>query len=154
MATLTHHRLATIYTEAHALAFATDPMYSEMRTRIAGEFGEEFLQLGKPSIYQQAKVALARLAHGNDDLRRKMFSEFATYITRSKDDNANEETFRDFEDTMMKPSELWTLGLQFYQTPAVCSTPQSSWSKWRREKPQVGKTSAQLPACSVRRCKG
>ena len=109
MATLTHHRLATIYTEAHALAFATDPMYSEMRTRIAGEFGEEFLQLGKPSINQQAKVALARLAHGNDDLRRKMFSEFATYITRSKDDNANEETFRDFEDTMMKPSELWTL---------------------------------------------
>ena len=26
-----HHRLATIYTEAHALAFATDPMYTDMR---------------------------------------------------------------------------------------------------------------------------
>ena len=110
MIVLTHHRLATIYTEAHALAFATDPMYTEMRARIAGEFGEEFLQLGKPSINQQAKVALARLANGNDDQRRKMFSEFATYITRSKDNApANQGTFCDFEDYMMKPSELWTL---------------------------------------------
>jgi hypothetical protein len=114
MITLTHHRLSTIYTEAHALAFATDPMFTEMRTRIAAEFGEEFLQLGKPAIIQQAKTALTRLASGNDDLRRKMFSEFATYITRYKDGDAavsshDEKGFDDFEDTMMKPAELWTL---------------------------------------------
>ena len=33
-AILTHHCLATMYTEAHALAFATDPMHIEIRTRI------------------------------------------------------------------------------------------------------------------------
>ena len=113
----THHRLATIYTEAHALAFATDPMFTDMRIRIAAEFGDEFLQLGKASINHQAKTALARLANGNDDLRRKMFSQFATYITRCKDDTTTaagndrnvSSSFDDFEDTMMKPSELWTL---------------------------------------------
>ena len=88
MTILTYHCRATIYKEAHALAFATHPMYTERRTRIAGEFGEEFLQLlGKPSINQQAKIALARLANGNDDRHQKMFDEFATYITRSKHDN-------------------------------------------------------------------
>ena len=61
MTILTDHCLATIYTEAHALAFATHPMYTERRTRIAGKFGEEFLQLGKPLINQQAKIALACL---------------------------------------------------------------------------------------------
>ena len=114
MIMLTHHRISTFYTEAHALAFATDPMFTEMRTRIAAEFGEEFLQLGKPAIIQQAKTALTRLASGNDDLRRKMFSEFATYITRYKDGDAaasshDEKGFDDFEDTMMKPVELWTM---------------------------------------------
>ncbi len=54
MTVLTHHRLATIYTEAHALAFATDPKFTDMRIRIAAEFGEEFLQLGKvPLIIKQ-----------------------------------------------------------------------------------------------------
>ena len=54
MTVLTHHRLATIYTEAHTLAFATDPMFTDMRIRIAAEFGEEFLQLGKvPLIIKQ-----------------------------------------------------------------------------------------------------
>jgi hypothetical protein len=40
-----------------------------------------------------------------------MFGEFVTYITMSKDDSAasNEENFCNFEDNMMKPSELWTL---------------------------------------------
>ena len=87
MTILTHHRLSTIYTEAHALAFATDPMFAEMCARIAGEFAEEFLQHKKASINQQAKVALACLANGNDDLHQKLFSVFATYITRYKDAN-------------------------------------------------------------------
>jgi len=117
MTILTDHRLATIYTEAHALA--THPMYTERRTRIAGEFGEEFLQLGKPSINQQAKIALARLANGNDDRHQKMFGEFATYITRSKHDNSNEEMFRNFKDTMMKPSELRMLSGDSYYTSSI-----------------------------------
>ena len=102
MMMLTHYRFSTIYTEAHGLAFSTDPMFTEMRTRIAAEFGEEFLQLGKRSLYQQSKVALARLAIGNEDLRQRMFSEFATFIMRCKDNDKDS----DFEDVMMKPSEL------------------------------------------------
>jgi hypothetical protein len=105
MMMLTHHRFSTIYTEAHGLAFSTDPMFTEMRSRIALEFGEEFLQLGKASLNQQSKVALTRLSNGNEDLRRRMFSEFATFIMRSKE---NDNDF-DFDDIMMKPSELWAL---------------------------------------------
>ncbi len=48
--TMIHHRFSTIYTEAHALAFATDPLFTPMRTRIAAKFSQEFLQLGKSSI--------------------------------------------------------------------------------------------------------
>ena len=103
MMTLTHHRLSTIYTEAHALAFATDPLFDDMRTRIADELGEDFLQLGKGSIISQSKVALTRLSKGDESQRRKMFSEFGTYVRTSKDNNG------DFEDSEMKPSELWTL---------------------------------------------
>ena len=105
MMMLTHHRFSTIYTEAHGLAFTTDPMFTEMQSTIATEFGEEFLQLDKNSLNQQSKIALARLARGNDDLRRRMFSEFATFIMRCKD---NDKDF-DFGDIMMKPSELWAL---------------------------------------------
>jgi hypothetical protein len=106
MIKLTHHRFSTIYTEAHGLAFATDPMFFEMRTSIAAKFSEEFLQLGKTSINQQSKLALSRLANGNENLRRRMFSEFANFITCSSNDNDKNS---DFEDVMMKPAELWTL---------------------------------------------
>jgi hypothetical protein len=106
---LTHHCLSTIYTEDHNLAFATDPMFIGMRTRIAAEFGEEFLQLGKPPINHQSKVTLLRLVNGNDDLRRRMYSEFATFIRSCKDDTVTCEKNVDFEDIKMKPSELWTL---------------------------------------------
>jgi hypothetical protein len=104
MMTLTEHRFATIYTSAHALAFSTDPMFAGMRKRIGNEFQEQFLQLGKGAINQQCKVALARLANGNEEHRRKLFSEFANFLINSKDDDDI-----DFQDTMMKPSELWTL---------------------------------------------
>jgi hypothetical protein len=105
MMTLTHHRFSTIYyTEARALAFATDPLFMGMRTRIADEFGEEFLQLGKGPLISQSKVALSRLSNGDKNVRRKMYSEFATYIRTCRDENS-----MDFEDTAMKPSELWTL---------------------------------------------
>ena len=63
---------------------------------------------------QNNQFALTCLLIGNEGLRRKMFIEFATYITRNRNAKtaAFEHTslsFDDFEDTMMKPSELWTL---------------------------------------------
>ena len=106
--TMIHHRFSTIYTEAHALAFATDPLFTPMRTRIAVKFSQEFLQLGKSSINQQSKAALNRLANGNDDLRRKLFSEFATFIVGPKDKDD------DFNDITFKSSELWTLSDNHY----------------------------------------
>jgi hypothetical protein len=106
MMTLAHHRLSTIYTEAHALAFATDPLFEGMRTRIADEFGEEFLQLGKDSIISQSKVALVRLSKGDDNLGRKMFKDFGTYRRMMKDRTNNNG---DFDDTEVIPSELWTI---------------------------------------------
>ena len=106
--TMIHHRFSTIYIEAHALAFATDPLFTPMCTRIVAKFSQEFLQLGKSSINQQSKAALSRLANGNDDLRRKLFSEFATFIVRPKDKDD------DFSDITFKPSELWTLSDDHY----------------------------------------
>jgi hypothetical protein len=60
-------------------------MFTDMRSTIAAKFGAEFLQLGKGSINQQSKAALARLTKGKEDLRRSLLSEFATFILRSKD---------------------------------------------------------------------
>ena len=103
-----HRRFSTIYTEAHALAFPTDPLFTPMRTRIAAKFSEEFLQLENSSINQQLKAALSRLANGNDDLWRKLFSGFATFIVRPKDKDD------DCSDIIFKPSELWTLSDDHY----------------------------------------
>jgi hypothetical protein len=80
MMMLFHHRFSTIYSEAHGLAFATDPMFIDMHCKIAAKFGEDFLQIGKSSINQQVKAALVRLLNGNEDFRRSYFSEFATFI--------------------------------------------------------------------------
>jgi hypothetical protein len=109
MMQLTHHRFSTIYTEAHGLAFATDPLFFEMRTDIADKFSEEFLQLGKASINQQSKLALSRLSNGNENLRRKMYSEFANFVITCTPASNNNGTNSDFEDVTMMPSELWTL---------------------------------------------
>jgi hypothetical protein len=100
MMTIIHHRFSTFYSEAHGLAFATDPMFTDMRTTIAAKFGAEFLQVRRGSINQQAKAALARLANGNEDVRRSLLSEFATFIMRAK------VTDYDFNDIKFKPSEL------------------------------------------------
>ncbi len=67
--TLLHHRFLTIYSKAYGLAFATDPMFTDMRSKIAAKFGEDFLQVGKGSINQHAKAALVRLSNGNKDFR-------------------------------------------------------------------------------------
>jgi len=103
MMTLFHHHFSTIYSEAHGLAFATDLMFTDMRSKIAAKFGENFLQVGKGSINQHAKVTLVRLLNGNKDLWQSYFSEFATFIMQPIDSDY------DFNDIKFKPSELWTL---------------------------------------------
>ncbi|CAM6066889.1 unnamed protein product [Sphagnum tenellum] len=47
MMTLLHHRFLTIYSEAHGLSFATDPMFTNMRSKITAKFNENFCKLGK-----------------------------------------------------------------------------------------------------------
>jgi hypothetical protein len=42
MMTLLHHRFSTIYLEAHGLAFAADPMFTNMHSKIATKFGKNF----------------------------------------------------------------------------------------------------------------
>lgn len=51
--TMIHHRFSTLYTEVHALAFATYPLFIPLRNRITAKFNQEFLQLGKTLINQQ-----------------------------------------------------------------------------------------------------
>ncbi len=50
MMMLLHHRFSTIYLEAHGFAFVTDPMFTDMRSKIMTKFGEDFLQVGKGLI--------------------------------------------------------------------------------------------------------
>jgi hypothetical protein len=50
MMTLFHHRFSTIYSEAHGLTFATNPMFTDMRSKIAAKFDEDFLQVENDSI--------------------------------------------------------------------------------------------------------
>jgi hypothetical protein len=52
MMTLLHHYFSTIYSKAHGLAFAIDPMFTNMRNKITAKFNENFLQVGKGSINQ------------------------------------------------------------------------------------------------------
>jgi hypothetical protein len=103
MMTLFHHHFSTIYSKAHGLAFAIDPMFTDRRTKIVAKFGEDFLQVGKGLINQQAKASFVCLLNGNEDFRRSYFSEFATFIMRLIDIDY------DFNDIKFKPSELWTL---------------------------------------------
>ena len=103
-----HHRFSTIYTEAHALAFGIDPLFTPMHTRITAKFNQEFLQLGKSSINQQSKAALSRLTNGNDYLRRKKFSELPAFIVRLQDKDD------DFSHITFNPSNLWTLSDDHY----------------------------------------
>ncbi|ETV94435.1 hypothetical protein H310_11763 [Aphanomyces invadans] len=97
MIRLIHHRFSTIYSEAHALVFCTDPLFISMRRSMGFRFDEKFLHLGKGSINQQSKAVIARISMGNKILRRSMLSEFAVFVTRQQD------TEDDFSDTSIKP---------------------------------------------------
>ncbi|CAM6070616.1 unnamed protein product [Sphagnum tenellum] len=103
MISLLHHRLVTIYSEAHCLAFATDPLFGSMRAAITAKYDGAFLEMGKGSINQQSKAALSRIAAGNDELRRQLYTDYGRYIMRPM--NAD----HDFEEVLFKPSELWSL---------------------------------------------
>ncbi|RHY28102.1 hypothetical protein DYB32_006256 [Aphanomyces invadans] len=103
MIRLIHHRFSTIYSEAHALVFCTDPLFTSMHRLMGFRFDEKFLHLGKGSINQQSKTAIALISMGNEILRRSMLSEFAVLVTRQQD------TEDDFSDTSIKPSVLWTV---------------------------------------------
>ncbi len=52
MMMLLHHRFLTIYSKAHGLAFATDPMFTDMHNKFAAKFGKDFLHW-EGSINQQ-----------------------------------------------------------------------------------------------------
>ncbi|CAK9220493.1 unnamed protein product [Sphagnum troendelagicum] len=45
MMTLLHHHFLTIYSEAHGLTFVTNPMFTDMRSKIAAKFNKDFLQV-------------------------------------------------------------------------------------------------------------
>ena len=79
MTLLTHKRLATINTEAHTLALATDPLFTEIRARKAVKNGEEFLQLGKTSIYQQAIYDDVELPYPDAKVAQKLCGGFSCF---------------------------------------------------------------------------
>uniref|UniRef100_M4BB97 Uncharacterized protein n=1 Tax=Hyaloperonospora arabidopsidis (strain Emoy2) TaxID=559515 RepID=M4BB97_HYAAE len=60
-----HHRIGTIYTPAHALAFVSDPFYYSMRMNMAGLHRPSFLELGQGPMFQQCRTALAQIATGD-----------------------------------------------------------------------------------------
>ena len=47
-----HHRVGTIYTPAHALAFVSDPFYYSMRMNLTGLHKPSFLELGQGPLFQ------------------------------------------------------------------------------------------------------
>jgi hypothetical protein len=96
-------RFATIYSPAHALAFATDPFFDEMRANMARKFGDDFLTLERGSLNQQCKIALSHIAGDDLDLRRRLISQLALYTMRNRDDDM------DFSDLAQKPHILWGL---------------------------------------------
>ena len=122
MITFLHHRLHTIYSPAHCLAFVTDPLFASMREAVALKYTPEFIEMSKGSVNQQvpppraplpppsslsppppqAKTALLRIANGDVQLQRKLFTEFAAYLMRGEHDV-------DFQDVAFKPADLWSL---------------------------------------------
>jgi hypothetical protein len=101
--TLPHHQFLTIYSEGHGLTFATNPMFTDMCSKIVAKFDENFLQIGKGLINQQAKVALIHFSNGNEDFWRSYFNEFAAFIMRPRNNDY------DFNDIKFKSLKLWTL---------------------------------------------
>jgi len=72
MYTLVCHRLKTIFSLAHALAFRIDPLFDDLRDNLARLHRDAFLNLGDLTILQQCKNAIKRMAATDILLNRTM----------------------------------------------------------------------------------
>jgi hypothetical protein len=103
MHTLVCHRLKTIFSLAHALAFRTDPLFNDLRDNLAKLHRDAFLNLGDLTILQQCKNAIKWMAAADVLLNRTMQSEFGLYTIRVEDDD------NDFADVLSMPQHMWAL---------------------------------------------
>jgi hypothetical protein len=89
MHTLVCHRLKTIFSPVHALAFRIDLLFDDLRDNLAKLHRDAFLNLGDLTILQQCKNAIKRMADVDVLLNRTMQSEFGLYTIRVEDDDDN-----------------------------------------------------------------
>ncbi len=103
MHTLVCHRLKTIFSPAHALAFRTNPLFDDLCDNLAKLHRDDFLNLGDLTILQQCKNAIKRMAAAVVLLNRTMQSKFGIYTIRVEDDDD------DFADVFSMPQHMWAL---------------------------------------------
>ncbi len=103
MHTLVCHRLKTIFSPTHALAFRTDPLFDDLHDNLAKLHRDDFLNLGDLTILQQCKKAIKRMAAADVLLNRLMQFEFGLYTIRVEDDED------DFADVFSMPQHMWAL---------------------------------------------
>jgi hypothetical protein len=84
MHTLVCHRLKTIFSPAHALAFHTDPLFDDLRDNLAKLHKDAFFNLGDLTILQQCKNAIKRMAAADILLNRTMHPSSASTPSVSK----------------------------------------------------------------------
>ncbi|CAM6009373.1 unnamed protein product [Sphagnum balticum] len=99
MHTLVCHRLKTIFSPAHTLAFRTDPLFDDLRNNLAKLHRDAFLNLGDLTVLQQCKNAIKRMAAADVLLNRTMQSKFGIYTIRVEDDDD------DFADIFSMPQQ-------------------------------------------------
>ncbi len=97
------HRLKTIFSPAHTLAFRTDPLFDDLRDNLAKLHRDALLNLGDLTILQQGKNAIKRMAAADVLLNRTMQSEFGIYTIRVENDDD------DFADVFSMPQHMWAL---------------------------------------------
>ena len=73
-------RFKTISSPAHALAFVTDPLFYDMRKKLAELHGNQFLTLDCGSLIQQCYAALERIARENAKLKTELQEQFSTFL--------------------------------------------------------------------------
>ncbi|CAK9226006.1 unnamed protein product [Sphagnum troendelagicum] len=103
MHTLVCHRLKTIFSLTHALAFCTDPLFDDLHDNLAKLHRDDFLNLGDLTILQQCKKAIKWMAVANILLNRLMQSEFDLYTIHVENDDD------DFVDVFSMPQHMWAL---------------------------------------------
>jgi hypothetical protein len=103
MHTLVCHRLKTIFSLTHALAFRTNPLFDDLRDNLAKLHMDAFLNLGDLTILQQCRKAIKRMAAANVLLNRLMQSEFGLYTIRVEDNDD------DFANVFSMLQHMWVL---------------------------------------------